>query len=54
MLVLSRYEKESIRIGDNIVVHVVRVSASKVRIGIEAAKDVRIVRGEYKETKQCA
>ena len=54
MLVLSRRERDTIRIGDNIIVHVVRVSASKVRIGIEAGKDVRIVRGEIQRKERAA
>ena len=35
MLVLSRKESERIRLGDSIVVTVVRVSGDKVRLGIE-------------------
>ena len=36
MLVLSRRESERIRLGESIVVTVVRVSGDKVRLGIEA------------------
>ena len=36
MLVLSRKESERIRLGDSIIVTVVRVSGDKVRLGIEA------------------
>ena len=36
MLVLSRKESERIRLGNNIIVTVVRVSGDRVRIGIEA------------------
>lgn len=46
MLVLSRHQNERIHIGDNIVVTIVRVSGDKVRIGIEAPSDVRILRNE--------
>jgi carbon storage regulator len=46
MLVLSRRENEYIKVGDSIVVTVVRVSGDKVRIGIEAPEDVVVLRGE--------
>ena len=43
MLVLSRKQNERIRVGDSVVVTVVRVSGDKVRIGIEAPADVRVL-----------
>ncbi len=46
MLVLSRKTQERIQIGDNVVVTVLRVKGNMVRIGIEAPKDVRVMRGE--------
>ena len=46
MLVLSRRETERIRLGDSIVVTVVRVSGDKVRLGIEAPRDVLVLREE--------
>ncbi len=46
MLVLSRREGEKIRIGDSIVVTVVRTAGDKVRIGIEAPSDVLVLRDE--------
>jgi len=46
MLVLSRKQNERIRVGDSVVVTVVRVSGDKVRIGIEAPPDVRVLRDE--------
>jgi len=46
MLVLSRRETERIRLGDSIVVTVVRVSGDKVRLGIEAPADVLVLREE--------
>ncbi|MFO0872200.1 MAG: carbon storage regulator [Pirellulales bacterium] len=48
MLVLSRRESERIRLGDSIVVTVVRVSGDKVRLGIEAPADVAVLREELK------
>ena len=46
MLVLSRKSGEQLLIGDDIVVTVNRISGNRVAIGIEAPRDVRIVRGE--------
>ena len=46
MLVLSRKESERIRLGNNIVVTVVRVSGDRVRIGIEAPPEVIVLRDE--------
>ena len=48
MLVLSRRESERIRLGDSIVVTIVRVSGDKVRLGIEAPADVLVLRDELK------
>ena len=46
MLVLSRKESEQLMIGDDIVVTINRISGNRVAIGIDAPRDVRIVRGE--------
>lgn len=46
MLVLSRRESERIRLGESIVVTVVRVSGDKVRLGIEAPRDLLVLREE--------
>lgn len=46
MLVLSRKEAERIRLGDSIVITVVRIGGDKVRIGIEAPKDMLVLRDE--------
>jgi carbon storage regulator len=51
MLVLSRRESERIRLGDSIVVTVVRLSGDRVRLGIEAPADVRILRCELESEK---
>ena len=49
MLVLSRKEGERIQIGDNITLVVSKVSGNRVTIGIEAPRDVKVVRGELGE-----
>ncbi len=46
MLVLSRRESQRIRVGESIVVTVVRVSGDKVRLGIEAPADTVVLRDE--------
>ena len=49
MLVLSRKPGEKILIGDNVTVTIVRIGPNTVRIGIEAPRDVNIVREELQE-----
>jgi carbon storage regulator len=49
MLVLSRQRDESIIIGDNVVVTVVDIRGDKVRLGIEAPKEVPVHRQEVYE-----
>ncbi|MFN9717363.1 MAG: carbon storage regulator CsrA [Planctomycetota bacterium] len=49
MLVLSRKKNESIVINDNVVITVVEVRGDKVRIGIEAPRDVAVHRQEVLE-----
>ena len=49
MLVLSRKSTERIQIGDNVVVTVLEIRGNRVRIGISAPKEVRVLRSELKE-----
>ncbi len=46
MLVLSRKKDEKIVIGDNISIMVVEIRGDKVRLGIEAPRDVSVHRRE--------
>jgi carbon storage regulator len=46
MLVLSRKTGEKIRIGNNVTVTIVRIGPNNVRLGIEAPRDLNIVREE--------
>ncbi len=46
MLVLSRKQTQSIRIGDNITITVVRLKGGSVRLGVEAPAGQRVVRDE--------
>ena len=46
MLVLSRKTMQSVTIGSDIRITVIRLEGNQVRIGIEAPRDVRILRDE--------
>lgn len=48
MLVLSRKPGERILIGDNVAVTIVRIGPNTVRVGIDAPRDMNIVREELK------
>jgi len=50
MLVLSRKEGERIVIGDNITLIISKVSGNRVTIGIEAPRDVKVIRGELQQS----
>lgn len=52
MLVVTRKTDEGIVIADNIVIKVLDVGKDRVKIGIEAPKDVRIVREELFNTEK--
>ncbi len=51
MLVLSRKESQRIRLGDSIVITVVRVAGDKVRLGIQAPRDMVVLRDELESFK---
>jgi carbon storage regulator len=46
MLVLSRKPGEKILVGENITITIVRIGPNTVRLGIEAPRDMNIVREE--------
>jgi len=46
MLVLSRKKNEIIKINDDITIMVVDIRGDKVRLGIEAPREVAVHRGE--------
>ena len=46
MLVLGRKSMECIRIGDNVVVSVLEIRGNKVRIGIDAPREIQVLRCE--------
>ena len=49
MLVLSRKSTESIHIGDSIVVTVLEIRGNQVRIGIDAPKEIHVLRSELQD-----
>lgn len=51
MLVITRRKSESIVIGDNIEIIVSEVSGDKVKICIDAPKEIPVIRKELLETK---
>lgn len=50
MLILSRKVGEKLYINDDIELEIVEVSGEKVKIGITAPKNVKILRSELKQT----
>ena len=52
MLVLTRKLNETITIGDNIKITVVRIDKGQVRIGIEAPITVDVRREEHQEHRR--
>lgn len=46
MLVLSRKLNEEIRIGRDVVITVVEIDRGKIRLGITAPPEVKVLRGE--------
>ncbi len=52
MLVLSRKEAQRIRLGKDIVITVLRLGGDKVRLGIEAPKDMLVLRDELEAFAQ--
>ncbi len=52
MLILTRKVGESINVGDNIVIKVVESSRGSVRIGIDAPREITVLRQEVFESIQ--
>lgn len=50
MLILSRKMGESLIIGDNIEIRVTEIAGDKVKLGIEAPQDLKILRKELYQT----
>ena len=52
MLVLSRKEKQSFLLGDNVEITILEISGDKVKVAIDAPREISILRKELVETKQ--
>ncbi|MFM9966275.1 MAG: carbon storage regulator [Planctomycetaceae bacterium] len=46
MLVLTRKQMETIRIGDDITIQVMQTGRGRVKLGIQAPAHLRVLRGE--------
>lgn len=51
MLVLARRENQKLYIGDNITVTVLRLSNGTVRLGVEAPREVQVLRDDAKNSQ---
>jgi carbon storage regulator len=52
MLVLSRKLMERIQIGESVVITVLEIQGNKVRIGIDAPKEIDVWRAELLESSR--
>jgi len=52
MLVLTRKPDESIQIGEDVTITIVKVTGNKVRLGIDAPSHIRVIRSELNDPKE--
>lgn len=52
MLVVTRKAEESVIIADNIEITVLEVAKDRVKLGISAPKDIKIIRNELKHAQE--
>ena len=52
MLVVTRKTDESLIISDNIEITVLEIGKDKVKIGINAPKEIKVIRSELKDARQ--
>lgn len=52
MLIITRKTGEGFHIGEDIIVSVVEAGKDKVKLGINAPKDVKIIRSELYESRK--
>ena len=52
MMIMRRREGEKILIGDDIVIHITQIGRNRVRIGIDAPREVSIVAEEVKRVEE--
>ena len=51
MLLIRRHSGQSIRIGDDVEIHIAELSPSRVTIGISAPREVAVMRSELALTR---
>ncbi len=51
MLVVTRKTDESLTISDNIEITVLEITKDRVKIGISAPKDIKIIRNELRDAQ---
>lgn len=54
MLIVSRRREESVKIGDDVFVRVLEIKEGRVKLGIEAPSETRVLRVELKEKESMA
>lgn len=52
MMVMRRREGEKILIGDDITIHIERIGRNKVKIGIDAPRELAIIAEEMKVVRE--
>lgn len=52
MMIMRRREGEKILIGDDIIIHIVQIGKNRIRIGIEAPREVAIVAEEVRRVAE--
>jgi carbon storage regulator len=52
MLVIRRRAGESLFIGEDVEIKILEMGTSQVKLGIEAPKDITVLRSEVRETQQ--
>jgi carbon storage regulator len=52
MLVIRRRAGESLFIGEDVEIRILEMGPSQVKLGIEAPKDITVLRSEVRETQQ--
>ena len=52
MMVMRRREGEKILVGDNIVIHITEIGRNRVKIGIDAPREIAIAAEEIRRVEQ--
>jgi carbon storage regulator len=52
VLILTRKEDETILIGENVSIKIVKIRGNQVRLGVDAPADIYVLRGEMKLHEQ--